>query len=133
MFRVMILILDSDLGFQCWLGRGLWIAGYVASPATSVAHAEALVRRFHADIDVLIGSPETAGFIGFTKRFKAMRGHLRVIATVASGPEKKSVPRWVNAAICKPDAPTKADLASCVLVVHQTMGTGRRGFLSKPA
>lgn len=74
------LILDPDIGFAFWLGRGLDQAGYETFPARSVADASALLNELRIGVDLLIVNPalpDTAAFIEAVRRFSQS---VRVVA-----------------------------------------------------
>ena len=47
-----VLVIDSDLGFVFWLGRGLDQAGYPSFPAKSVPNAKTLLNELKIAVDL---------------------------------------------------------------------------------
>ena len=76
-----ILIVDSDLGFVCWLGEALFGAGYQPWPACSVADAISVVGRKPAiPLDLLIVNPCLPGISHLITLYRRRQAHLKVIA-----------------------------------------------------
>jgi len=59
--RPIVLIVDDDLGFVCWLGDILAEAGYQALPASDSRQAAALVKNLHLQVDVVVVNPGLPG------------------------------------------------------------------------
>jgi hypothetical protein len=80
-----ILIVDSDLGFICWLGCTLNAVGYVALPAQDWRNASALLRRLNVGVGLLVVNYSLPGASEFTEVLRRSNEHLRVIALVGEG------------------------------------------------
>lgn len=59
--RAVVLIVNEDLGFVCWLGEVLAQAGYYPVPAINSQEAVRLVAELKLPIDVAIIDPGLAG------------------------------------------------------------------------
>ena len=59
--RSIVLIVDDDLGFVCWLGDILAEMGYQAVPASDSRQATAFIRDLHLQVDFVIVNPGLPG------------------------------------------------------------------------
>jgi len=81
--KKVVLIVSNDLGFLCWLGFTLGMAGHRALPAKGVAEAERLLEDFNLQVDVLIIDPalEGAGALAQTLRWSPNQTRTIAVAT----------------------------------------------------
>ena len=76
--RSIVLIVDDDLGFVCWLGDILAEAGYQSVPASDSREATALIQDLHLQVDVVIVNP---GLPGISEMIQTLsRPPLKIVA-----------------------------------------------------
>jgi DNA-binding NtrC family response regulator len=77
-----VLILDSDPGYQFWLGQVLSKAGYRGVPARSVAEVNALIKDLDLKIDLLIIDPRLEGAAEFVQATRSFPAPPHIIAAI---------------------------------------------------
>jgi len=82
-----ILLVESDLGFLCWLGCMLCAAGYMALPAKSCQNASELLSRLHVGIRLLVVNRSMPGASEFAESLRRSHEDLKVIALIGDGEE----------------------------------------------
>lgn len=80
-----VLIVDQDLGFVCWLGELLTQAGYQALPALNSRDAVRIAADLTLPIDVAIVDPRLRGV---SKAIKTVRAQYPSLRTIAIGPSR---------------------------------------------
>lgn len=89
-----VLIIDTDLRFAFWLGRGLDQAGYLALPASNVTSAKRLVAEMSATVDLVVISAAMPDSDSFLADLGRARNGLVVIAVLDEpGPNRIVLPK----------------------------------------
>jgi len=89
-----VLIIDTDLRFAFWLGRGLDQAGYLALPASNVTSAKRLVAEMSATVDLVVISAAMPDSDSFLADLSRARSGLTVIAVLDEpGPNRIVLPK----------------------------------------
>jgi len=83
--RPVVLIVDHDLGFVCWLGELLAQAGYQAVPALNSRDAVRLATDLHLPIDVAIVDPGLRGVSKAIETVSNLYPSLRTVAVRSPG------------------------------------------------
>lgn len=81
----MVLVVDEDLGFVCWLGRLLADAGYSSLPALSCPEALSRVRLLGIKPDAVIADPALPNFHRMIQTLARAHAHMRLIAVRSPG------------------------------------------------
>ena len=103
------LILDADLAFAFWLGRGLDQVGYEAFPAKSVAEASALVDELRIGVDLLIVNPTLPDTAGFIEMVRQLNGRAKVVAFLSDQPQLVSPAVRIDVCCRKPERMDDSD------------------------
>jgi len=97
------LIVDADLGFGFWLGRGLDQAHYQAFPAKTVADAVALVGEVRVEVDLLVIDPALPDAAELIESLRRSNERLRVVALIGDQPQLPALAARVDLCCRKPE------------------------------
>ncbi len=97
------LIVDPDIGFGFWLGRGFDQARYQAFPAKSVSEATALLNEIRLEVDLLIVNPALPEAAELVESLRRSNPQLRVIALIGDQAQFPALAARVDLCCRKPD------------------------------
>ncbi|HEY1241747.1 MAG TPA: protein kinase [Bryobacteraceae bacterium] len=97
------LIVDADLGFGFWLGRGLDQAHYHAFPAKAVADAAALVGELRIEVDLLVLDPALPDAAELIESLRRSNERLKVVALIGDQPQLPVLGARVDLCCRKPE------------------------------
>jgi hypothetical protein len=140
--RPVVLIVDQDLGFVCWLGELLAQAGCRAVPALNSRDAVRLVADLNLPIDVAIVDP---GLGGVGEAIKTLRGQYPSLRTIAIGTPGQDAAGAIDAkdSLARPRDSARISRQECLKNVRTVLrrpgqqpelvvcgGQGKRGWQS---
>lgn len=105
----MVLIVEEDLGFVCWLGRLLADAGYKSVPALSCPEALSRVRMLGIKPDAIIADPSLPNFNRMLQTLNRANGSIRLVAITSPGhsiPPNLHPNGTINRPLAEPDSPS---------------------------
>ena len=97
------LIVDPDIGFGFWLGRGLDQSHYQSFPAKSVVDATALLDELRLQVDLLILNPALPDTAKLIESLRRSNDELRVVALIGDQPRLPEIAARVDLCCRKPD------------------------------
>jgi len=97
------LIVDPDIGFGFWLGRGLDQSHYESFPAKSVVDATALLDELRLQVDLLILNPALPDTAKLIESLRRSNDELRVVALIGDQPRLPEIAARVDLCCRKPD------------------------------
>jgi DNA-binding response OmpR family regulator len=71
--RPIVLIVDDDLGFVCWLGEIFNEVGYQAIPALTSHQAVSLTKELNLEIGLVVINPELSGMPEMIQNLSSVR------------------------------------------------------------
>lgn len=122
--RSVVLIVDQDLGFVCWLGEALAEAGYQSVPALNSQDAVRLAADLNLPIDLAIVDPGLPGVGEAMKKVRDRYPSLRTIAVRAPG---QNAVRAIDATatLRRPSGSTRISRQECLKSVRSVLKRAR--------
>lgn len=89
--QVVVLIVDSDLGFVIWLGVSLAANGYATLPAGTSWAAQQLLDELRVAPDLVVANLGVAGTVELVEALRRANPALKVIAIEDGTPIKRPI------------------------------------------
>ena len=97
--RPIVLVVDEDLGFVCWIGEALAEIGYETLPALNSRQALSSIKKLSRPIDAVIFNPDLPGAAAMIRTLGSSRVPPRKVVVIGNPPAEGEGPVQADASL----------------------------------